>query len=420
MNIGSFFLDQEKKPKWINILFLTMIILSFTSIMLTKLNNHLNKNARGRLDINLDSVDENDLKPDQIILNKNNYLTKEELTEQLNETIPGIVQREFGEQLNRLDEIQARIIGGLEDKLDDRDSRLRNEMAELYSSLNSKISSGYEINLNNEPGVKLNNPPSNYNPSNPSNSQQSYYSTISDQTYYSTNPDFNSYVGSGIILDTYTPVSFNPLIVNEGEKPTTGYRVGKGVNSGTQIKAILETGCLSSSGKCPVIVRTLEDIYYENKIVIPANSYFQGFGQGDFSVRKIYITLEKLVIGKREIDVKAYLVDDKTKLPGFCSKYIDKTLKTLWTTFFMDFAAGWIQTYKDTIYIVTDDGLPVTLSPQTPRNAAIDGLTNGINSFSNKLASDAARMGYIIIVDQNLPCTIILEEKIPLEQLISG
>lgn len=224
--------------------------------------------------------------------------------------------------------------------------------------------------------------------------------------------------GSAIIFDNSKPSDISSIVSNFGERSSLSYQIGKGVNVGTLISANLETGAVSSGDKCPVKVTTTEDVYINNQVVIPRGSYFIGYGISDLSTRKVYFYLEKLVIGKREIGIRAHLIQNNMQ-PGFLDKFIDKTKSTLWRAAILDFCAAAAQSFKDTIYIVSDNGIPTTYYPNTVNNAALDGITNALSKYAEKMTVDASRMGYIMIVNPNKECKIFIDEKIPIDKLIT-
>lgn len=229
-------------------------------------------------------------------------------------------------------------------------------------------------------------------------------------------------------LAAYSPsnmiISANPngksnLVVNIGggeeEIIEPGFRELAGINRGTLIPCKLEVGLISSSEKTPALVRVTKDISYQGKIVIPKGSIFTGYGLSDYGVRQIFVNLDKLIIGDREIDVKAHMVKgDGT--PGFCSEYRDLKMEKFWPTFLLNFVGSIGTAFKDVVYIKDDSGLVQSVEAPGLKNELIDKTQQGIGGWSDELMNDAERFQAIMIVHAGYKGFVFINEKIGLDK----
>ena len=219
-------------------------------------------------------------------------------------------------------------------------------------------------------------------------------------------------------------ISANPngksnLVVNIGggeeEIIEPGFRELAGINRGTLIPCKLEVGLISSSEKTPALVRVTKDISYQGKIVIPKGSIFTGYGLSDYGVRQIFVNLDKLIIGDREIDVKAHMVKgDGT--PGFCSEYRDLKMEKFWPTFLLNFVGSIGTAFKDVVYIKDDSGLVQPVEAPGLKNELIDKTQQGIGGWSDELMNDAERFQAIMTVHAGYNGFVFINEKIGLDK----
>ena len=102
-------------------------------------------------------------------------------------------------------------------------------------------------------------------------------------------------------------------------------------------------------------------------LVIPKGSVFTGKGRADYGVRKIFINLDTLIIGDKEIDIKAHFVkEDGTQ--GFRSEYIDLSKENFWSDFLLGFVG-------DITGNITSTGLSIFQDLQVDGDLNFEALT---------------------------------------------
>lgn len=226
-----------------------------------------------------------------------------------------------------------------------------------------------------------------------------------------------AYSPSNMIISS-NPNGKSNLVVNigEGEEISEpGFREVEGINQGTLIPCKLEVGLISSSEKTPALVRVTKNISYKGKIVIPKGSIFTGYGLSDYGVRKIFVNLDKLIIGDREIDVKAHMVkEDGT--PGFCSEYRDLKMEKFWPTFLLNFVGSIGTAFKDVVYVADDSGMVQPVETPGLKNELIDKTQQGIGGWSDELMNDAEKFQAIMTVHAGYTGFVFINEKISLDK----
>ena len=186
----------------------------------------------------------------------------------------------------------------------------------------------------------------------------------------------------------------------------------KGISKGSLIPAKNKLGLISSEEGSPVIVEVTKNIEYKGDLVIPKGSVFTGKGRADYGVRKIFINLNTLIIGDKEIDIKAHFVkEDGTQ--GFRSEYIDLSKENFWSDFLLGFVGDITGALKDVTYI--DSGQPV--EKNTVKNKMVDNTQKGIDNYRKQVESDAEKHQAIIKVNPNVKGYVFIDEKIPLKYL---
>lgn len=235
----------------------------------------------------------------------------------------------------------------------------------------------------------------------------------------STNRQTNDIVQSNF-LSTIMFSEFKPASVQFFSDPLPeedpGYKIVRGINKGTIIPGYLEVGAVSSSTFCPAIVRVTEDVYYDNRVYIPAGSIFFGEAKADYSVRKLFFDLNTLIIGDREVKVKAHLFQ-KDGNAGFCSEIIDIAKEKRWQSFLLNISAGILNHAKDKKYLRDGYGYIYETEANTPKNTLIEGVQQGVTDLSNRLIEDAYRYNIIIAVNP-MEVNIMVDEKIPIDWLV--
>lgn len=459
------FLDEEGKPKTVPLIILFVTIVILVVLITTLFSAEEIKKAAGSLNINYnlpEPPDETKVKLDNS--NDISYLKRDELTVILDRELPSIIstqnekildtltkgQRDLimsmrEERQEELAEIQGQLINKQQRFEEDINKEIQDIKAVISSIGSDKVSQerleeifSYleENNEETTPKERKDNretdiPAGDTNDNNNSNINENINGEtyIPDNNYQNydemnmgqavnreNNIDQNISVQPSIIIDGFTPQVGDPILISQVyEEEDPGFSVKKGIKAGSLISARLEVGLISSEGRSPALVLVTEEIQYEDKVYIPKGSYFLGYGTADYGVRQIFVTLEKLVIGDREIDVTAHLVKgDGT--PGFQSEYIDLTMKKFWPSFLLNFSTGILNAFKDTTYIVSDTGLPQQYYENTVKNRLIDGTTEGATSWSDVLMQDARKYEAIITVDPGIECQVFLDEKIPIDR----
>lgn len=203
------------------------------------------------------------------------------------------------------------------------------------------------------------------------------------------------------------------LIIDQ-EATDPGYRIFEGINKGVLIPAKLELGLISK--QTPAVVKVMKNISYNGEIVIPKGATFTGKGIADYEARVIFVILDTLSIGNKEIDIQAHMVkQDGT--PGFCSEYRDLEMEKFWPSFLLNFAGIIGNGLKDKLYITDSEGNTQPVEADTLKNDLIDRTQDGINGWTNQLMSDAKENNAIITVDPGIEGFVFIDEKISVDIL---
>ncbi|MFW6282123.1 MAG: TrbI/VirB10 family protein [bacterium] len=205
------------------------------------------------------------------------------------------------------------------------------------------------------------------------------------------------------------------IVEEEDENINPGYVIREGIKQGTLIPARLEVGLVSSSKELPALVRVTHNISYKGNILIPKGSLFYGYGVTDFNARKIFVRLDKLILGDREIDVTAHLIKGNGE-SGFCSEYRDLEMEKFWPTFLMNFAGMISDAFKDKYYVEDEQGKKHPVEDDSLKNNMIDKSKEGVQSWSNQLMNDAEENKAIITVEAGLDGFVFIDEKITLDK----
>lgn len=452
--LKDLFIDGEGKPQFLPIAMLIITAIVFVVLLVNLIPSDKVKKAAGSLDMDF-NIPQPEQKPKVEIdqQDKETYLKKQELSAVLNRELSGAFSNEAQEITKQIDKSQRRMM-----------IQIRQERKEDLKELKREIESGINAQIDNkdldsssvsakitaedkdnkqqkEAGQKSNQDfgqNSNQDQKSTKNQdlsernrrqQRNFEAPGNDYGDYNSNQSYsyreqrgqqNTPLGtqpsSTVVIDNSGNQINNSIVVNNDfETPKPGYKVKRGIKSGTLIPAELQVGLVSSEARSPALVKVTQDIKYQGDTYIPQGSLFLGYAEADYGVRQMFVTLEKLIIGDREIDVKAHLVKENGT-PGFASEYIDLTMEKFWPTFLMDFAAGILQSFKDVTYVITDQGLPQKYYRDTLKNKAIDGTTEGITKWTDRLMSDAEKHEAIIIVDPGVKAKVFIDEKVPVSK----
>lgn len=417
---------KSVNPKMNPLIFIVIILVAVIGFSLFALSNSDShkKNSRGVFNADL-NMPENQPKEKFIVREDQGYISKSELDTTINRNLYDTIKNFFDEESVKSDKRTSDMIKTFSESRNSDLQELRNEMhnqnqkfEDALSDLKNQFSNPSALNQKSnttQSGILTD-----YNTSN-SNQNSNLNSNTSDNNPYSNNPYSSNPIqrdglagNSSVIVDNFTSRN-DPVLINSNGKISPGFTVGEGINAGTTISGLLKTGCISSTEPCPVLIVTNEDIKYKNKIIIPKNTNLIGSGISDYGARKIFINVNRLVLGNREIEVKAHLVNDNG-VAGFCSKYIDKAMQRFWPVFALNFSAGVLQAFKDVSYYTNGTSTPVKVYDDNMKNSAIDGVTNGVTQWSDILMRDAQAQGAIIIVNPKIKVQIFIDEKILLQK----
>lgn len=214
------------------------------------------------------------------------------------------------------------------------------------------------------------------------------------------------------IIHSSKPSNSSSIIVSQPkEEKEKNFDNVKGITKGTLLPAKLQLGLISSSKKSKAIVKVSKNINYEGKTIIPKGSVFTGYGVSDYGVRKIFVKLDTLIIGNREIDVTAHLVKENGQ-PGFLSEYRDLSMENFWPKFFAGFLSDIAGSLKDVTYI--ENGQPV--EKNSVKNKVLENTQNGIDNWTEQVKSDAEKHQAIMTVNAGIKGYIFIDKKIPLNR----
>jgi hypothetical protein len=439
--LQAIYLDEEGSPKKIAFIssFMITILLIFAVMYIS--GDKVKKTSEGVQGLIFDVPPEK--KESSVELNDTSkYVTKEELERIINRN-PNQDESLTPEQLQKiLEQQQKNIILQMrkerEEEIESLQSRKSNEQgngqdsnqsqgvgqsltedkktyqSEFQTSKDQSKSNftGNSDNSNNRENGSFNN-------NNSFNSYPGDYSSkASNNSSNQVRNNVQGYGGSVAISDNESGGSV--LINNSVTEEEPGYEVKLGVPAGKLIPSILKTGLVSSKEKATAIVDVTEDIKYKGEVLIPKGATFYGSARADYGVRQIFVTLEKLIIGDREIKMKATLVKaDGT--PGFCSKYIDLRKREHWYTALAQFTSGVFNAFKDKTIIPSNDENPTPqiYYDQNLKNAMINGVDQGVEGWTEALAADAREQEAIILVYPEIKTNVLIQEKITLDKFKS-
>lgn len=225
---------------------------------------------------------------------------------------------------------------------------------------------------------------------------------IDKYTEDKTGQEQNIVAGGGIIVDNQSSFGAD-LVINKGgdkgeeEKP---FNTVEGINKGQMIPAKLDVGLISSEQPVPALVKVTQNIAYKGDIIIPKGAMFIGKGRTDYSVRKIFIDLNTLVIDNKEIDIKAHLVKNNGT-PGFQSEYRDLSKENFWSTLLMEFAGSLGNRYSE--------------QEESVKYHIFEKGQDGLDTLTEQMKADAEKKGEIITVESGYNGFVFIDEKIPLE-----
>ena len=192
-----------------------------------------------------------------------------------------------------------------------------------------------------------------------------------------------------------------------------------GLPAGTIIPCEILTGIISGDS-LPVIFYITKDVLYNQAVVIPKGSLFLGTAQANFEARRIFVAIDRLIIGNAEITVTGQVQDGGGRA-GLCDRYVDNSKGTLIAGFFAGLLSEFGKAFTaktPLIQIGGESGQPSTAD--TAKGAFLSGTSSGLDAVATTLAEKAAAQKAVMIAYPNKSTRVILEQKIPLEWLLKA
>lgn len=191
-----------------------------------------------------------------------------------------------------------------------------------------------------------------------------------------------------------------------------------GLAAGTIIPCEILTGIISGD-TLPVIVVVTRNVLSQNSVVIPKGSMFLGTAEANFQARRIFVHLDRLIIGNAEIKIKGELQDGAGRA-GLCDQYKDLAAGQLIPAFFAGLLSEFGRAFSSKSSLIqVGDGAAGTTITQA-KGAFLTATGSGLDSVSQALCQRAAEAKAIIIVYPNRPVRMVLTQKIPFEWLFKA
>ena len=188
-----------------------------------------------------------------------------------------------------------------------------------------------------------------------------------------------------------------------------------GLPAGTIIPCEILTGIISGD-TLPVIFYVTKDVLYNQAVVIPKGSLFLGTAEANFASRRIFVTIERLIIGNAEIKVTGQ-VQDGAGRAGLMDRYVDNSTGTLIAGFFTGLLSEFGKAFSAKSSLVQIGG---DSSADAAKGAFLSGTSSGLDSVATTLAEKAAAQKAVMIAYPNKNVRIMMEQKIPLEWLLKA
>ena len=202
--------------------------------------------------------------------------------------------------------------------------------------------------------------------------------------------------------------------MNEDEKYLFDTRPG--IPMASSISALLITKIVSTQNleNFYVQAKTTEPFEIESGIYLPENTVFYGKAFADHESRRLGVNLEGFRVGHIQISCKGVLLD-KRGAPGLVSKYVDPFYWNLWLSL-IPYAAA---------YALADDAQSITVAYEDGRISTTSSERDGIlksaaSSTSNAIVSHGRNKRPVIIMKENEPVRVQINEKIPLDILLKS
>lgn len=191
-----------------------------------------------------------------------------------------------------------------------------------------------------------------------------------------------------------------------------------GVQAGTAVRAELLTGIISGDS-IPVVVAVREDVIFGGTVAIPAGSTFIGRAEANYDSRRLFVILNRLVIGTTEVPVKGQVLDARGR-SGLCDRYVDAGTQQLWPAFFAGLLAEFGRAFSSrTAGNLSGQNAAVTI-PDQVRIAVLTGTGSGLDAVSQALVEKAKLTKAVIMAYPGQAVSIVIDEIIPLETLLQA
>lgn len=189
-----------------------------------------------------------------------------------------------------------------------------------------------------------------------------------------------------------------------------------GLAPGTVIGGQLRTGIVSGA-TLPVILRIRENVIHRGMVAIPAGSTLLGNAEANYESRRLFVAIDRLIIGDSEIDIRASVVDNHGRA-GICDRYIDTARQQLLPAFF----AGMLAEFGRAFSACNTVGVPVPMgcAENQAKSAFLSGTSSGLDAVAQALAARAKEARAVIIAYPDQMVHIVLADKIPLEPLLQA
>lgn len=189
-----------------------------------------------------------------------------------------------------------------------------------------------------------------------------------------------------------------------------------GLPAGTIIPCEILTGIISGD-TLPVIFYVTKDVLYNQAVVIPKGSLLLGTAQANFEARRIFVAIERLIIGNAEITVTGQVQDGGGRA-GLCDRYVDNSRGTLIAGFFAGLLSEFGKAFTSKASLIQVGG--DTSTADTAKGAFLSGTSSGMDAIAATLAQKAATQKAVMIAYPNRATRVMLEQKIPLEWLLKA
>lgn len=190
-----------------------------------------------------------------------------------------------------------------------------------------------------------------------------------------------------------------------------------GLAPGCIMEARLDTGIISGE-PLPVILTLRENVYYKGTSVIPAGATLIGTATANFQARRIFVRVERLIIGDAEIGIQGEVTDGRGRA-GLCDKYVDTARQQILPAFFAGILSEIGRAFSSRVVISNQADVNSLLPSLNETGAAVlTGAGSGLDSVAEVLAEKAKTAQAIIVVYPGQAVRVILEKKILLSALM--